>query len=97
LLSARRHALVAQSEALRARLLESAAQTGRSLRVAALAASAAQALRRHPAVLVGGAVALVVVGPRRLVRIAGIALGAWTVLMRARTVAGLARRFGRGE
>jgi len=91
-LGARRQALTARSDTLRARLLGHAAQAHRSLGAAELAASAARSIGRHPAALVAGAIALTLVGPRRTLRILVGAVSAWSLLRRARTLAALFRR-----
>jgi hypothetical protein len=91
-LGARRRALTARSEALRARLVADAGQAHRSLGMARLAGSALQALTRHPAVLAAGAVALSLAGPRRTLRIAVAAVSAWSLFKRARFLAELFRR-----
>ena len=84
LLAARRAALVAQSDALRDRLLWSAAQAHQSLTVLQVGGLAVRAAARHPLALIVGGALLGVLGPRRVVRtlMAGIAL--WQLLQRAR-------------
>ena len=79
-LSARRRALVAESDALRARMLWSSARMRDSLGVAALGASAARALARHPPLMLAGAAALLVVGPRRVLRVGLAAVSIWSLL-----------------
>lgn len=92
-LAARREALVTQSEALRAGLLRSGEQARQSLGILQIAVAAARALRRHPIAVAAGTVAFMVVGPRRLVRMLGLGLGAWSLATRTQRLAGLARRF----
>jgi hypothetical protein len=86
-LTARRRALVARSEALRGDLLTSAGRLQRSLGLGQLGASALGALRRHPALAVGIGVAVWAAGPRRLMRAAALGLGLWSLYGRARRIA----------
>jgi hypothetical protein len=86
LLAARRGALVAQSDVLRARLLLSALGLHRSAGVAQLGAEAARALVRHPGALVAAGVAVMTIGPRRLLRLAAAGIGLWSLWGRVRRV-----------
>ena len=79
LLAARRRALVAQSEALRARLLLSVLDMRQSAGVAQLGGEAARALVRHPAALAAAGIAVATIGPRRLLRLAAAAAGLWSL------------------
>jgi hypothetical protein len=80
--TARRRALTAESQALRARLVSSAESVRGSLKVGQLGMSALRSARRHPALVVGVAVALLVAGPRRVMRAASLGLGAWSTIKR---------------
>jgi hypothetical protein len=79
LLAARRRALVAQSEALRARLLLSVLDVRQSAGVAQLGGEAARALVRHPAAMVAAGIAVAAIGPRRLLRVAAAGVGLWSL------------------
>jgi hypothetical protein len=78
--------LVAQSEALRGDLLASASRLKRSLELGQIGASALGALRRHPALVVGVGVAVWAVRPRRLLRVAALGLGVWSLWGRVRRI-----------
>jgi hypothetical protein len=80
--TARRRALTAQSEALRARLVSSTKEVRSSLRIGRLGMSALRSVRRHPALVAGAAVALIVAGPRRVMRMATLGLGTWSTVKR---------------
>jgi hypothetical protein len=94
-LGARRHALAARSDALRARLLDHAAQAHRSLGAAQLAGAAVRRVGRHPGALTAVAAALVLIGPRRGLRIAAGVLGAWSLFRRVSVLAALVGRLAR--
>jgi hypothetical protein len=93
--TARRRALTAQSEALRARLVSSTQGVVSSLRLGQLGVSAWRSVRRHPALLVGVAVALMVAGPQRALRLASLGLGAWSTVKRVGSLLGLLAAMGR--
>jgi hypothetical protein len=86
LLAARRRALVARSEALRARLLLSVLDVRQSAGVAQLGGEAARALVRHPAALAAAGIAVATIGPRRLLRLAAAGVGLWSLWGRVRRV-----------
>jgi hypothetical protein len=86
-LTARRQALVARSEALRGDLLASAGRLRRSLEFGQIGAAALGALRRHPALVVGIGVAVWAAGPKRLVRLTALGVGAWSLYDRVRRIA----------
>jgi len=80
--TARRRALTAQSDALRAKLVSSTEGVRNSLSIGQLGMSALRSVRRHPALVVGMAVGLIVAGPWRMMRVATLGLGAWSTLKR---------------
>ena len=84
LLAARREALVAESAALRSRLLWTAANVHGSLNLFQMGGAALRAAGRSPALLVAGGVLLGVLGPRRAVRVIMGGLAAWKLLQRLR-------------
>jgi hypothetical protein len=86
-LTARRQALVARSEALREDLHASTDRLRRSLAPGQIGAAALGALRRHPALVVGISVAIWVAGPKRLLRTAAFGLGVWSLYGRVRRIA----------
>jgi hypothetical protein len=94
-LTARRQALVARSEALRGDLVASADRLRRSLEFGQIGASALGALRRHPALVVGIGVAVWAAGPKRLLRMAALGLGAWSLYGRVRRIAAVVARMTR--
>jgi hypothetical protein len=96
LLAARRLALAARSDLLRARLLQQAASAHEAAGVQQLAVSGLRALGRHP---VAGAAALgllLALGPRRVLRGAARLAGAWFLVRRAVRVAASLWRLVRG-
>ena len=95
-LAARRHALTARSHALRSRLVEDGVSLRESVRTPQLAGSALRWLVRHPVALVAGVAGVIALGPRRLLRVAAGAIGAWTFATRARSAAALVLRLLRG-
>jgi hypothetical protein len=92
-LAARRHALTAQSHALRSRLVEDGVSLRESVRTPQLAGAALRWVVRHPLALVAAVAGVIVVGPRRVLHMAAGAVGAWTFATRARSVAALVLRF----
>jgi hypothetical protein len=97
ILTARRRALVARSEALRSELVASTVRLHRSLGLGQMGAAALRSLRRHPALVVGVAVALLVAGPARLLRVAALGLGAWSLFDRLRSIAAAMRGMTRPD
>ena len=83
-LSARRRALTARSGALRAQVIGDCARVGDSMQVPQLAAAGLRWLTRRPLVAGSVVVGVLVIGPRRVLRFATGAVGAWTLATRAR-------------
>jgi hypothetical protein len=83
-LAARRAALVAQSDALRSRLLWTAADVRRSLSVFHMGGAILRGAGRNPALLVAGAAVLGVLGPRRALRVLMGGVATWKLLQRLR-------------
>lgn len=87
LTTARRQALVAQSQALRLKLLVASQDLRGSLGAGQLRAGALRALTRHPLLTIGIALATVWMGPRRLLRFASLGLAGWSLVDRLRRLA----------
>jgi hypothetical protein len=82
--TARRRALVAQSQALRVQLLAATDGIRASLGLGRLGASALRSVRRHPAIAIGMGLALLVAGPRRLLRVASLGMTALSLFGQVR-------------
>jgi hypothetical protein len=82
-LAARRRALVAESDALRAQLSGSAGGLRGALAPGPLGNALLAGVRRHPVLTVGAAVALVALRPRRIWKILVLGAGTMTLVLRA--------------
>jgi len=96
-LTARRRALVLQSQALRAQLSASAIALRHALGPAQIGHAVLGSIRRHPGIAAGVAVALVTLRPRRLWKLAALGGGALAFALRAAPVLSAAVRFARAR
>jgi hypothetical protein len=96
-LTARRRALVLESQALRAQLGASGIALRNALSPAQIAHTVLGSIRRHPGIAVGAAVALVALRPRRLWKLAALGSGALAFALRAAPVLSAALRFARSR
>jgi hypothetical protein len=87
LLAARRLALTAQSDLLRAQLLQQAAVAHEAAKAQQLAVSGLRALARHPIALAAAIGLLLGVGPRRILGGVARLTTAWYLVRRAASVA----------
>ena len=83
-LTARRHALVAQSDTLRLRLAASTPALKQLLGIADLGVAAGRYVRQRPLLLALGGAALLIVKPRAALRFVSIALTAISLFGRLR-------------
>ena len=82
-LAARRRVLVMESQVLRAQVDQSASALRQALGLAPMGRAMLNSIRRHPVLAVGAAVALVVLRPRRVWRLAALGGGALAFALRA--------------
>jgi hypothetical protein len=92
-LSARRRALAMESQVLRAQLAESANALREALGLVQMGRTVLDGVRRHPGLVVGAAVALVALRPRRVWRLAALAGGTLVFALRAAPALSAAARF----
>jgi hypothetical protein len=94
-LTARRRALVTESQALRAQLAGATSSVRQVLAPAQIGRALLSGLGRHPVLTVGIGVALVAIGPRRLWKLAALGGGGVVLALRVAPALAAAARLAR--